>query len=501
MSDRCERIREKIEESVGRAPGADEQAALEMHCAECESCREYRKKLLDDHSLMDRFAALHSTSERRFEEGVIEMLPAETPVRARRPGFRSTFARIPRSVRVATAVAAAILVVAGIDLLRGTHNGAVPAFASVIEKMEKAQNVIYRDRVWKLGKWMTKENGWDRSGTGRIEYADSAIIYNHRRPTDVTLHLYPGTKRADLRRWRWKTPSKRNPSLETSFVENLASWHKRMKFTFVRRERFEGKDTAVYEYERMTGKSGRTTIWIDLENELPLRIETSHGGSATSNTSYPYGLDISDFVPAGMPRSAIAGWTELGPGDPFLIWDNFRWNSQIDTSYFSLVPPPGYAVTIIDSVSDEQSWKRALANAMAVETPPGAHGIANALSLWVVLSGGAFPNDIDDLGDSSKVRPLLIAKHDKDGTPGDEFRAAFKDAKQLDDGFDAARHLEKDGNIHYLGHGATLGDSARIVCWGQETEEFLLRVMQPYWIIYADLRCVPSKTPPKIPKK
>ena len=68
------------------------------------------------------------------------MLPAETPARAQRPRFRGTFARGGGLVRIAVAAAVVIAVIVGIDFLRGILNGPVPAFASVMERMEKAEN-------------------------------------------------------------------------------------------------------------------------------------------------------------------------------------------------------------------------------------------------------------------------------------------------------------------------------------------------------------------------
>ncbi len=497
MNHTCERIRERIEDSIGRALGAEEQAALDLHCAECESCREYRARLIDDHSRLDMFATLHSTSEKRFEERVIEMLPAGAPTAAQHRNVLGTFARIPGAVRVAAAVAAAIVVVAGIDFLRGAHNGAVPAFAAVVERMEQSESLIYRCRRWSLGEWTTMQHGTNRSGFTRDDFADSTRISYYHGSTRGILHLYPATKRAVL--WRvtsWSTFPETNP------VESMALWHKRSGFSFIRRERYEGRSSAVYELR--TGKpsrTARTTIWVDLETELPFRVDVGRLDSASWDKSYPYGLDVSDFMPPDSPRSAAAGWTDRGPGEPAVIWDNFRWNVQPDTSYFSLSPPPGYAVSRIDTVIDKYSWEKMVEKMLAEQTSGAVQAIAEALSAWVSLSGGAFPDDIEALGDSSKVRPLLIAKYDKDGRPGDEFRAAIKDAKQLNRGFTNARYYKGESQLQYMGREAAFGDSTRIVCWGEETGETRKMFPNPYWIIYADLRCVPSKTPPKILEK
>jgi hypothetical protein len=519
MNIRCERMRERIENSIGRALGADEQAEIDLHCAECKSCREYLRRLVDDHSRLDAFAALHSASERHFEERLIEMLPVGTPARARRPGFRSTFARVPRAARIAAAVAAAIVVVAGIDFLRGAHNGAVPAFASVVEKIEKAENVVYRDREWILGKWRTIERGYNQAGLGRVTYEDSVIVSYHGEEGSG-LRIYPAEKRGvavkrtyladDLsglselaeKDPRMKRVLQRQIEDQKDPLRKYAQMYKRKGHQFVRRERREGKDLAVYEFR--IGEAYTWTTWVDIETELPFRVEIVGASRRRLTPATLYGFDVSDFLPAGSPRSAAAGWTELEPGEPNSIYDNFRWNARIDTSYFSLTPPSGYEVTTIDLRGDRDSLvqrRKKLFEQFRKEAPYESQEFARTLSTWVSLSGGAFPDDVHDMIDSSKVKPLLIAKHDKDGVPGDEFRAAYHDAWQLEYGLNCVSNYIEAGTFHYFGKGLVFGDSKRIVCWGEETGRRLQWRDNPYWIIYADLHCVPSMTPPRVPEK
>ncbi len=504
MNDACEEMRKKIEDSVGRDPGAAERAAIDAHCTACESCRGYRALLAADHARLESLAARLSISELRAEERAIAAIPAKAParddaVRAKRRGFSGLFAGDSRFAHVAAAAVILVAVAIGVDFLRGLLNGPVPAFASVIERVEGAHTLVYRDRRWKVGEWRTSEWGWNSSGTWRVGNADSVIISNRRLPAETKLVLYPSTKRAMLERWRWNTTSGNASPPKSSFVTDLASWHKRMKFSYVRRERLEGRSTAVY--ERVTGGLKKTTVWIDLKTELPLRMELSDVDSADSSTSYPYGLDVTDFLPRGTPRSAAAGWIDLGPGEPKVIWDDFRWNAPPDTSYFSLEPPPGYAVTKIDTVLDSEAYERMREKMRAEEISGAADAIKEALEVWVSLSGGVFPRSVEDLGDSLKVRSLLIVRHDKEGTPGDRFRAAFHDASLLETGFKVVRFYERESHIHYIGAGAVLGDSTRIVCWAEEFGIWRRLMPNPYWIIFADLRCVPSRTCPEIGKK
>lgn len=519
MSDRCERIREKIEDSVGRAPGAEEQAALDMHCAGCESCRKYRQKLLDDHSLMDRFAALHSPSERRAEEYVIAALPAEVPARERQREIRRAFLSVPRIAHIAGAAVILVVIIIGIDLLRGVLNGPVPAFAAVVEKMEKAENVIYRDREWALGKWQTIERGSNQAGMGRVAYEDSTLVLYHG-GEGVQLRIYPAEKRAVVVKRTYLADhlsnlselAEKDPRLKRVLQRQIedqkdplrryAQMYKREGHQFVRRERREGRNLAVYEFR--IGETYTWTTWVDVETELPFRVEIVGASRRKMTPAALYGFDVSDFLPAGSPRSAAAGWMDLESGEPNSIYDDFRWNARVDTSYFSLTPPSGYAVTTIDQRSDPDSLEerqKKMLEMLRKEAPYEPQEFARALSIWVSLSGGSFPDDVHDMIDSSKVKPMLVAKYDKDGSPGDEFRAAFHDAYQLNSGFGCVSGYIENRTLHYFGKGLVFGDSTRILCWGEQTGYGMLLRDNPYWIIYADLHCVPSMTPPKVPER
>jgi hypothetical protein len=490
MNNRCERMRERIEDSIGRALGADEQAALDLHCAECESCREYREQLIDDHSRLDRFAALHSTSEQRFEERTIEMLPVEAPMQAQRQRFRAAFARVPRAMRVAAAVAAAIVVIAGIDLLRGVHYGSVPAFASVLEKMEGANNVVEQLRRWNRGLWTTETRTENKEGSRRREDARGILIFSRNR----YLSLYPAEKRAvitDFGSKSWRAP-------EGNLVDRIASYHKRKEFSFVRRERYMGKNAASYELR--IGKNYRWVTWVDLDTGLPFRIEIYDPPFAKPGSLYPYGLKLSDFLPAGTGTSEAIGWTDLRPGEPAMVED-LTWNVPLDTSYFSLTPPAGYTVTKSDSAMGFYILKAGTEREMREGIPYEVSEITQAFSVWLSLSGGIFPDNVYDLADSSKARPLFIARHGKGGSPGDELRAAIMDALKLKKGFDILRDYDRAGKLHYLGKGVAFGDSTKIVCWAELYGRDRKRFKHPYWLIYADLHCAPSLKPPKIPKE
>jgi hypothetical protein len=254
-----------------------------------------------------------------------------------------------------------------------------------------------------------------------------------------------------------------------------------------------GKNAAVY--ESRTGKNYRWVTWVDLDTGLPFRIEIYNPDFANSGKSYSYGLTLSDFLPADSTRAAAAGWTDLRPDEPAIIED-LTWNVPLDTSYFSLTPPAGYAVTESDSgigfftMSAIEQGREGI--------PFAVSEITRAFSVWLSLSGGLFPDNLDNLGDSSKVRPLFTARYKKGESPGDEFRAAIMDAWRLDRGLHILRSYDKAGSLHYSGTGVTFGDSTKIVCWAKLYGRERKLYKHPYWAIYADLHAKQFLTPPKI---
>jgi len=135
MNDRCEEIRERIEDSIGREQGADEKTALDLHCSTCKACAEYRERLIGDHLRLERFAERLSQSELRAEARSIAMLPAETPTGGRRQRFRGILAGSGWLIRVAAAAAVIEkdLVLEDVGTLTGTVTDANGAPVAGIE--------------------------------------------------------------------------------------------------------------------------------------------------------------------------------------------------------------------------------------------------------------------------------------------------------------------------------------------------------------------------------
>jgi hypothetical protein len=501
MNRECSEIRSLMERSVGFALGPDESERLERHCAACESCREHRRKLLEDDALLAELAAPGDAFVERVRERAIARVRAAgrveerdatvESIRARGSRSGRASARFPRIAMIAAAAATVVIAFVVIDLIRGAANGPVPAFAAVQEKMQNAENVVYRVRLWQTGQWTTHTHATARPHMGRREFGDSTVISDIRSGpgfASVTeLRLYPTEKRAVLYREVREDTCSKCAAKRLNAVDLLAGWYKMRGFSFVRKERLDGKPMAVYEHR--TSPAHRVTAWVDLDTDLLARLEVVSRRPGPDTPSY-FGLRLNDFLPSG---SKAKGWIELKPDEPCMILDDFRWNAIRDTSYFSTVPPVGYRVERSAYPFGHGGETGATEGHAVLPGHRRATQIAQALAKWIDLSGNVFPKDVRDLNDSGKIKPLLLAKFRRGGDPAEEYRAALRFANEWNESVIDADILERlyKIQIYYNGEGAVFGDSNRAICWIKEGDE-------PYHIVYADLHVAASPSPPTL---
>jgi hypothetical protein len=503
MNNTCDEMRLAIEASIGRPLAPNEREDLKRHLAECPSCRAYREALLEDDALLDEYVSCHADSLLRTEDGAARARPAGTggaPSRALGRGL----SRIPRIVRIAAAAAAAAAIIVAVDFFRGAYFGPIPAFASVIENARKAESVTFRLSTWLNGEWRTEKRSYNRSGAYRIDYGDS--IHVDASNNAGSLSLYPIEKRAIV--WGPSRIAPPAPTDENSVMERIATWHKKHSFNLVRRERYKGKNVAIFEstfksefenskaaqYPHMRAIHDalgmKYVVWVDRNTTLPVRIEIVNSSPRYTADSSICGLRLRDFMPPGTRQGKASGWVEFRDGEPRIIWDDFAWNASVDTSLFSLTPPADYSVRRNpNTAATAMDWK-----SFVQTLPPGQiTDIRDGLAEWLPLFGDTFPDSLSDMADAERVRPRLIARYNGDGVPGDEYRKAIHAASQLQRGVNPSHRAPNDPNlITYVGRGCAFGDSTKAICW--------MRTSQKdgwYWILYADLHLARSDAPPK----
>lgn len=515
-------MRLAIEASIGRPLEPDQQENLKRHLAECASCRSYREALFADDSLLDEYASCHADSFRRIEEKAACARPVGTGI-APRLALVRRLSRVPRAARIAAAAAAVIAVIVAVDFFRGANFGPIPAFASVLENAMKAENVTFRVRNWIDGEWRTEERFHDRSGTSRIDYGDSILV--DRRNGPWSLALYPAKKLAVVRRSTFHAWINSGRD-KAGAIEQIANWHKKHSFTFVRRERHDGKNIAIFEctfdngFEKSKAAASpqmrklrrelglKFVTWVDLDTSLPVRIEFINSTPRYTAESGPYGLRLRDFMPPAAQQEKATDWAELPYGEPHTIldefrwnapfdWDDIAWNASVDTSLFGMNPPADYTIRRIQdsTVTDMKTFKTFVQR----RPPETVLDIQKGLAEWASLFDNTLPDSLRDMADVDRIRPRLIARYNGDGVPGDEYRSAMHAAKRLEyvasPRYRIAKPPEtpKDATyVTYVGKGCAFGDSTKAICrvgWGEKDN--------PYWIIYADLHLMRSDAPPK----
>jgi len=494
----CEAVRELIEKSLGCALAPEAERELVRHLAECPSCRAYREALLSDDSLLDEYVSRHADSVRSVEKKAAGARPAGIGAAPRRFPLPRRLAEIPRWLQIAAAIAVALAILAVTDYLRGYHDGSVPAYASVIAKIEKAENVFYRERTWSNGRWRTRHRAMNSTGMSRNDYGDSIIVSS--RNSIAGMKLYPLEKRAVLfpgftdRPWR-------APREEESSVERLATWHKKRNFTYLRRKWYEGKRAAMY--QGMTMARGKPTnvkfvTLVDLGTQLPMRVEITNKLPRNTTDSGPYGMRLRDFIPPASPRPKDFGWVDIREDEPRIIEDDFRWNAPVDTAFFSLTPPEGYTVQIVRDTFELDDHAETARESLHFDATELRDGLAE----WLSMSGNAFPDELHDLGNADTLRTRLIAKYNKSGVPGDEYRAAIMASERLKRAMMMIEYLEKCGSITYAGSGCAFGDASRVVCSLRNLDvgSFFpeLKGKEPYAFIYGDLHIEMKDAPPVV---
>jgi hypothetical protein len=460
MDKRCEEIRDLMIESLMVGAPDERRAEIDRHLEGCPACRDYLKGLRGEEERLARLAASVQPSIDRIESGVMDALDrsalddrvVELPVRRAK-----VMARIMQIAAAAVIVAAAVWAAARYT---GIFSGGTPAFAAVLEKIEKAHSVVYRQSLSLEGAAPSASDVMiNENGIRRTEFQGGQVIINDFN-RGLDLNLMPNTKEAFLDRW---VGLPRGRGL-FNYVEWIRDVHKESG-TFVRRDTIDGKKANVFLVE--ISDYNKRTVWADAETDLPLRIEESILPNPNFKFVVPMlTLKLSDFGGRGdLSRTItlVGGHGQNLKMD--MVYDNFQWNAPFDESLFSLTPPKGY--TVRQSRLDGSN--------------KGEKDLTDALAAWAGMSGGSFPLKIEDLSDSNLVRPMLKGKFDKNGDPYKELDSALQEGDKLLKGLRFAQETMAQGEWHYAPDGAKLGDAKKPICWWKSAGA------DTYRVVYGDL--------------
>ena len=380
-----------------------------------------------------------------------------------------------------TKFAAVAAIIIGVFLVLQHSTGQIevtsPVFADVLEQIYKARTVTYKQTFYLKGRpSFTTEKMIIESGRMRDELSHGDImIWDFSSGTQ--LHLMAEPKRAILTHMVGRARRKR--------LFNYLDWVSRIheeSGEFACQEEINGQMVDVFVVEVPYEK---TTVWVDPETNLPVRVETVHIPNPDKDVVVPeMSLSVSDFGGEEYESSSIIISSGRGSGEGIhkkmtIVMSDFVWDAELDESLFSLEVPEGY------SVEEKQLDVSEM----------GENGLIAAIAFWTEMSEGFFPSAINDLGDPNKVRSMLVAKFDRDGDPREELDEAMKKAHVLLKGLFFAQQQKVDGGWGYAGEGVRLGDADRAVCWWKPKSSDVYRV------IYGDLSVGNVSEMPKLQER
>jgi outer membrane lipoprotein-sorting protein len=370
--------------------------------------------------------------------------------------------------RIAALVAIIISILAVVNYLGLQVKMTAPVFADMIEEISKARSVTYTWTIYREEELLsTTEHMVNASGVQRMEFPHGCVAIYDRR-SGKQLQITPESEKALL---IYKVGRDKGKGLN-NYLDWLSNLHGESG-RFRGHEEIDGRTAGVFVVQR---DFRRTTVWVDPETDLPVRVEQVWLPPAGEKIVPPnVSLHERDF---GGEENNIRSITISGDGvqeSRRIIWSDFTWNPSLKESLFSLEPPEGYAVEeMTHDVSDR-----------------GENGLIDALTFWTEMSAGLFPSNIEDLGDPNKLRPVLIEKFDRDGDPKEELDQAMKQMNIVLKGLWFAQKCKVQSSWHYDGANVRLGDADKPICWWKPEDSDVYRV------IYGDLSIGDSSEAPQ----
>lgn len=454
MNSRCEEFRTLIEQSFSGGLSGEEQVLLEKHLRECDGCRSYLEELESDDILLRGYASLFKDSVSEAGRAVAASLTQDTA--ALEPPRRNIFMR-PKFV-LTTAGAVILIAVAVYTISIRTST---PAFARIMEKILKVEDMSYTiNYETELTEPFVVQTFVNSEGVMRSESSTGSITVRDF-PGGVMLTMNPEKKRAEITH---RTEGEYDKEY-FNYVDWISTLHNNSA-EFKGKEMLNGVETLLYVDEDNPYSTRR--VWVDPDSDLPIRIVMVTAPRSDGDySSRILQLQKSSFGADNEDGRAISFSTNYGITLAMtMTLQEFSWNTDPDTSLFSLHPPEDYTV-------QEHTFDSSI---------KGEEDIINALNVWMMLTNGAFPDTIADLSIQEIVEPLLIGAFDGEDDPEEEFNMAMEAANKLAKGYFFVQRMKLTGTWHYSGNSVTLGEKDAPVCWWKEEDS------EKYRIIYGDLR-------------
>jgi hypothetical protein len=168
--------------------------------------------------------------------------------------------------------------------------------------------------------------------------------------------------------------------------------------------------------------------------------------------------------------------------DMKVTMSDFAFNVEMDESLFSVEPPAGYEVTVIQGHTTDGS-------------PAEEKDLIEMFRCYSEVSGGRFPDLLDMMWLNQTVRTQRwLADHlqpQKPTAKRNEEGAAAQ--AKVQKGMTFTVLLPKEADSHYAGKGVSLGAADTPIFWYRPKDA------KKYRVIYADLSTREAETPPSVP--
>lgn len=375
-------------------------------------------------------------------------------------GQKSIWRSIMKSkvTKFAAAAGIVIAVLVGIHI-PGSSNGR--AFANVIDRIYEANSVRYKWTVQHENHEFSSTVMMNRLGIQRSEMQHGDILLFDFGTGDH-LHLMAQAKRAVLTH-RIGASLKKHPF---SYLDWIREIHKN-DAEYEGQEECEGKKYDLY---TISAPYEKTIIRIDPQTDLPVRIVMEFYPNDDTSIQMPkMELSSKEFGGENMTRSISI---RSGRGDPHgiqerqtVIYSDFEWNSELEDALFAFTAP------------DDYTWEEEQFDV----TQKGKDWLIEALAFWAEMSEGRFPDQINDLGDPEKAKPLLIRKFNKDSEPEEELEQACTQMNGLLNAMYFAQERKAENNWYYTGKEVSLNDPITPLCWWKEGDS------DEYTVIFSNL--------------
>jgi hypothetical protein len=227
-----------------------------------------------------------------------------------------------RITKLAVAAVIVIAVLVGVYRFGGSIDGTSVAFADVLEQIYKARTVTYKETFYPgTEREFTVEDMRMEPGYLRSEMSHGDItIWDFSGGKD--LHLMPGLKKAVLTQRIGRSRGKRL----FNYLDWISKLHEK-DGEFIGQEEIDGQIADVFLVQK---EFERTTIWVDPETNLPVRVEMVDFPQLDKNIIVPHmSLSIRDFGGGSKPYTNEQGDTVRVSGmqtwmNRCLVWSCLR---------------------------------------------------------------------------------------------------------------------------------------------------------------------------------